>query len=96
MSEYYESDFSDPEREVIRPRDKKRHDPFEYCKWAAGDWEARFYAWTRPHREECEFTIKQMANNPAWFKTKRKKVDRKAATRNNKAKDTKPSKRRAA
>ena len=42
MTEYYESDFADPEREIIRPRAKKRHDPFEYCKWAAGDWDARF------------------------------------------------------
>jgi hypothetical protein len=89
MSEYYDSDFADPEREIIRPRAKKRHDPFEYCKWAAGDWDARFYAWTPTHRKQCAAHLKQLINNPAWFKCKAKKVDKKAATRNrNKGKKT--------
>lgn len=98
MSEYYESDFTDPEREVIRPKVKKRHDPFEYCKWAAGDWEAKFFAGTPAHREQCDAHLKQLINNPAWYKCKPKKIDKKAAARNNRAKGDKPQrgKRRAA
>jgi len=82
MSEYYPEDLIDPDREVIRPRVKKKHDPFEYCKWAAGDWDAKFYAWTPTHRKECEEHVKQLLNNPAWYKHKPRKVDKKAATRN--------------
>ncbi len=81
MNDYYESDFTDPDREVIRPRSKKKHDSFEYCKWAAEDWDARFYAWTKTHREQCEAHLKQLTSNPAWYQCKPKKVDKKAATR---------------
>ncbi len=89
MSEYYESDFADPEQEVIRPRSKKKHDSFEYCKWAVGDWEARFYAWTKTHRAQCEAHIKQLTNNTAWYQCKPKKIDKKAAANNNKARSSK-------
>lgn len=94
MSEYYESDFADPDREVIRPRTKKRHDPFEYCKWAAGHWEASFFAWTDAHRAQCEEHLKQLINNPAWYKCKTRKIDKRAAARNNQAKGSKSPKQR--
>ena len=81
------SDKSD--REIIRPPTAKKSDPFAYCKWALGDWEARFYLHTAPHQESCEHTIKQMLNNPAWFKTKGKKLDAKQAVRDNKARGKK-------
>jgi len=83
--DYYESDLTDPDREIIRPKVKKRYDPFEYCKWAAGDWEAKFYAGTPIHDEQCEAFVKQLLNNPAWFKCKTKKIDARAVTRDNKA-----------
>lgn len=86
MTEYYEDDMANPEQEVVRPKAKKKGSSFAYCKWAAGDWEARFYYWTDAHRRECEQTINDMVNNPVWFKTKRKKVDKAAAVANNKAK----------
>lgn len=85
MSEYYESDFQDPDREIVRPKGIKKSASFSYCKWAAGDWEARFYAWTDSHRRECEFTINQMLNNPAWFKARPPKIDKRAAAANNRA-----------
>lgn len=86
MNEYYESDLNDPEREVVRPKAKKRHDPFEYCKWAAGDWDARFYAWTKTHRSMCELHIKQLADSPSWYKWKQPKVDKKAASKSKRRK----------
>ncbi len=89
MSEYYESDFADPDQEVIRPRSKKKHDSFEYCKWAVGDWEARFYAWTPTHRKQCEAHLKQLMNDPTWHQCKATKVDKKAAVSNNRARGDK-------
>lgn len=85
MSNYHQHDLEDPEQEVVRSQDVKKHSAFHYCKWAAGDEEARFYAWTPTHRKECEFTINQMVNNPAWFKTRKPKIDKVTATRNNRA-----------
>ena len=84
MSEYHLDDLRDPDREVVRPKGVKKHSSFHYCKWAAGDWEARYYAYTPAHRAECERHINQLVNNPAWFKYK-PKVDRRAAVANNKA-----------
>jgi len=77
------------DREIIRPKSSKKSDPFAYCKWALGDWEARFYLHSTPHQAACAHTIKQMVNNPAWFKTKGKKIDPKQAVRDNKAKGQK-------
>lgn len=74
------------DREIIRPDHVKRSDPFVYCKWAAGDWNARFYANTDAHLESRADTIKQILNNPAWFSHKGKKIDPKQAIKNNKAK----------
>jgi len=95
MSDYYESDLADPDREIIRPKSKKRHDPFVNCKWAAGEWESSYYAWTPIHREQCAKHIKQLLNNPAWFKGKGSD-DARAIIRNNKAKGGKPKPRRVA
>lgn len=81
---YDERDLLDEDLILVRPKEKKKSSSFEYCKWAAGDWEARFYAWTPAHRRECEQMIKQMTNNPAWFKVKVKK-DRRQLARDNKA-----------
>ena len=80
--------MSDNSVEVIRSQNTKRSDPFVYCKWAAGDWEARFYINTPAHLESREDTIKQILNNPAWCKSKGKKIDPKQAVKNNKAKGT--------
>ena len=85
MNDYYADDMNDPEREIIRPKELKKSASFTYCKWAAGDWEARFYAWTPAHDAERERTIRDMVNNPAWFKTKRKAIDKRIAASNNKA-----------
>ena len=74
------------DREIIRPKSAKKSDPFAYCKWALGDWEARFYAHTAAHIESREETINQMRNNPAWFKCKGRKIDPRQAIKNNKAK----------
>lgn len=87
--------MNDKKDEIVRPKDVKKHSSFSHCKWAAGEWEGRFYAWTPTHRDQCEFTIDQMINNPAWFKTKAPKVDKQSAARNNKSKgDEKNQKRR--
>lgn len=72
--------------ELIRPSTTKKSDPFVHCKWAKGEWEARYYAHTAPHVESRNETINQMLNNPAWFKCRGKKIDPKQAIKNNKAK----------
>ena len=77
--------MSNSDREIVRPKNSKKSDPFAYCKWAKGDWEARFYYHTDAHVESRDDTINQMLNNPAWFKAKGKKIDPKQAVKNNKA-----------
>ena len=89
MTGYDKRDMEDPDQEIVRPKGTKKHTSFSYCKWAAGDWEARFYAWTTTHRQECEFSVNQMADNPAWFKVRKPKVDKQAAARNNKSRGKK-------
>jgi len=71
--------------EVVRPQSTGKSEPFAYCKWALGDWEARFYIHTAAHVESREATIKSMRNDAAWFKRKTK-VDPRQAVKNNKAK----------
>ncbi len=70
------------DREIIRDKSKRKSDSFEYCKWAVGDWDARFYANTDAHLESRADTINQLINNPAWYKCKPKKVDKKAGVTN--------------
>lgn len=86
-NEYYATDLTDPDRVVVRPRSKKKHDKFEYCKWAAGDWEARFYIGTPTHRDQCDDHIKQIVNNPCWFTYRARKVDKRAAVAGSKDKN---------
>ena len=74
--------------EIVRPKDKKKSESFAYCKWAMGDWEARFYIHTPTHVESREATIKSIREDPAWVKRKTK-VDARQAMKNNKAKGKK-------
>ena len=69
------------DREIIRDKSKRKSDSFEYCKWAIGDWEARFYANTDAHLEARAEMINQLVTNPAWFRYKPKSVDKRIATR---------------
>ncbi len=82
MSEYHLDELRDPDQEIIRPKGTKRHSSFHYCKWAAGHWEASFFAGTPLHRQECEAHLHQLANNPTWFKYNPKRDRRKAAMNN--------------
>jgi len=70
------------EREIVRPEGTRKNEAFSYCRWASFEWDAKFYAWTPTHRQECEHLIDQLVNNPAWFKCRPRKIDKKAATRN--------------
>ena len=81
---YFPEDLQDPDMLVVRSRDVKRRDPFVYCRWAAGDWEAHFYANTDAHLKSRADTIKQLVNNPVWFKCKSKKLDKRTVTKNSK------------
>lgn len=85
-NDYYESDFMNPDVVIIRPKENQKRKPFVYCKWAAQDWEARFYAGTPTHKKQCEDHIKQLVNNPSWYNCKvgkAGKVNKKAAIRSN-------------
>tara|TARA_S200002703_G_scaffold17832_1_gene14580 strand:- start:1021 stop:1371 length:351 start_codon:yes stop_codon:yes gene_type:complete len=86
MSEYHEGDLNDPDRDIIRPKGTKKSSSFSYCKWAVGDWEARFYAWTPEHRKSMKHTLNQLMNDPCWYSAKPMKKDLKAIARVNKAK----------
>lgn len=74
--------------EIIRSNNVSKSEPFAFCRWAAGEWEAKFYAHTPAHVESREATIHLMRNDVAWFKNK-KKIDAKQAIKNNKARGTK-------
>lgn len=76
------------ELEITRSGKKKRSDPFEYCKWAPGDWAARFYANTAPHEKSRANTIKRMVSDPAWFRMKMNE-DIKMTSSDNKARGSK-------
>ncbi len=84
MSDYYEEDFHDDDREVVRPKAMKKNSSFSYCKWAPGDWEARFYAWTPAHKESRRRHLKVLMNDPCWYNYNPKK-DAKLVAQNNKA-----------
>lgn len=77
------------DNEIVRPKNAKKHEPFAYCKWAAGDWEARYYYNTDAHVASRDEAINSMVNDPAWFKKKSKKLDRRVVTANNKARGKK-------
>ena len=62
--------------EVVRGEGKKKREEFAYCKWAAGAWEAGFYANTPAHMKSRARTLKVMMNDPVWYSTlKRLKSD---------------------
>lgn len=62
--------------EVVRGEGKKKREEFAYCKWAAGAWEAEFYANTPAHMKSRARTLKVMMNDPVWYSTlKRLKSD---------------------
>ena len=84
-NDYRQEDLTDPDRLLVRPIDMKKHSDLSFCKWAAGDWEARFYAFTETHDRERERHLQQLMNSPVWFKYKPSKVDKRAAVANNKA-----------
>ena len=76
------SNDDDKTLEVIRGEGQKKRSEFAYCKWAAGAWEAEFYANTPTHRKSIDKTINVMLNDPCWYSTlKRFSVDTKAAMR---------------
>ena len=54
--------------EVIREGKKKRDD-FVWCKWAAGAWEAEFYANTPAHMKSRARTLRVMMNDGCWYST---------------------------
>ena len=93
-SDYYENDLKDPEVLVVRPKGTKRQSALAYCKWAAGDWEANFYAWTDTHRGQCKKHLKQLESNASWFKWRAPKIDKRAAAANNQARNDKKPRRR--
>jgi hypothetical protein len=71
-----------PNLEVVRGEGQKKRSEFAYCKWAAGAWEAEFYANTPTHYKSVDKTLKIMLNDPCWYSTlKRFNVDTKAAMR---------------
>jgi len=64
------------EVEVVRGEGKKKREEFAYCKWAAGAWEAEFYANTPAHKKSIARTIRVLMNDPCWYSTlKRLKTD---------------------
>lgn len=75
--------------EIVRPKDVKKSDKFVFCRWAPGDWEANYYYHTDAHVASRQETINSMLNDPAWFKKKAKKLDRRVVAANNKAKGSK-------
>ena len=62
--------------EVVRGEGKKKGEEFAYCKWAAGAWEAEFYANTPAHMKSRARTLHVMMTDPCWYTTlKRLKTD---------------------
>jgi hypothetical protein len=69
--------------EVVRGEGKKKREEFAYCKWAAGAWEAEFYAGTPAHDKSRAKTLHIIMTDPVWystlkrFKTNTRKMQRK-------------------
>lgn len=57
------------EVEVVRGNGKKKREEFSYCKWAAGAWEAEYYANTPAHMRSRARTLKVIMNDPCWYST---------------------------
>jgi len=89
MNDYYEDDMNDPDTKFVRPKDAKKSSSLSYCKWAAQEWEARYYAWTPEHRKSMEFTLNQLMNDPCWGTAKSRKIDARSIVKSNKARGEK-------
>jgi hypothetical protein len=82
----------DKNLEVIRGEGKKKREEFAYCKWAAGAWEAEFYANTTAHKKSIARTIKVLMNDPCWYstlprlKTDMRKLQNRSGARKDRAK----------
>jgi len=83
------NDDNDSGFEVIRPKGRGKREPFPYCKWAAQDWEAHHLVGTPAHRKQSETLLKIMQNDPAWYKVKTPKLDKRTISLNNKARGKK-------
>lgn len=55
--------------EVVRGDGKKKRDDFSYCEWAAGAWEAEYYANTPAHMKSRARTLRVLMNDPCWMTT---------------------------
>jgi len=77
MSKHEESNL-----EIVRDSSQKKRAEFAYCKWAAGAWEAEYYASTPTHQKSIDRTLKVMINDPCWYSTiHRLKTDTRAIMR---------------